>query len=279
MAVSSTTGLLVILGDPVRRTLSPVLHNAAFHEQGLDLAYLACRVEPDTLPEAVAGLHALGAIGGNVTIPHKEAICEFVHELSPEAKAIGAVNTLVRTEQGWRGHNTDVAGFLEPLADADLEGAEMTVLGAGGAARAVVYGLLSTFSPSRLTIASRRIGQAEALASAFTAHDARGGLRTAPLAEAPPAQIVVNCTPLGMVGMEDLSAYRGTIGHGQIAYDLVYRPQQTRFLLNAQSQGAETIGGFGMLLGQAAEAYRLWTGRDMPIETARQAALDALASD
>ncbi|MEL6615462.1 MAG: shikimate dehydrogenase [Bacteroidota bacterium] len=277
MTISATTGLIVLLGDPVAHSLSPALHNAAFRAQGLDLVYLACQVEEGAVADAMAGLHALGARGANVTIPHKETVCRLAAERAPEAGAVGAANTLVRTDAGWRAHNTDVAGFLGPLAEHDLTGTEMTVLGAGGAARAVVYALLSAYQPSRLTVASRRPGQAEALATDLAAHDARGALDARPLAEAPAARLVVNCTPLGMHGMEDLSPFSGPLGRGQIAYDLVYRPQQTRFLLDAHAHGAEAIGGLPMLIGQAAEAYRLWTGRDMPTDLARRAALDALS--
>lgn len=278
MTPSATTGLVVLLGDPVSHSLSPALHNAAFAADGLDLAYLACRVAPEALPRAVAGLHALGALGANVTLPHKEAAARLADARAPEAAATGAANTLVRAGGLWRAHNTDVAGFLGPLAGRGLEGAEATVLGAGGAARAVVYALLTALAPGRLTLAARRTGQAEALAADLSAHDARGALAVAPLAEAPPARLVVNCTPLGMSGMEDLTPFTGALGRGQIAYDLVYRPAQTRFLREAQAHGAETIGGLPMLVGQAAEAYRLWTGRPMPAETARAAAVRALGS-
>ncbi len=267
-----------MLGARVEHSLSPALHNAAFRAQGLDLVYAACSVAPEALTSAVSGLHALGARGANVTIPHKQAVLAMAERVSPEAEAVGAANTLVRTETGWHAHNTDVAGFLTPLAEADLRGAEMTVLGAGGAARAVVYALLTRFAPSRLTVASRRVGQAEALAQDLAPHDARGVLQTVPLAKAPTARLVVNCTPLGMVGMEDLTPHAsGAMGQGQIAYDLVYRPSQTRFMRDALAHGAEVIGGLPMLVGQAAESYKLWTGRDMPTDIARRAALDVLS--
>lgn len=222
----------------------------------------------------MAGLHALDALGANVTIPHKEAVCGLAEERAPEVRATGAANTLVRTETGWRAHNTDITGFLGPLADDDLDGLEATVLGAGGAARAVVYALLTAFAPTRLTIASRRPAQAEALATSLRDYDAHRALAVASLPDAPSARLVVNATPLGMHGMEDLSPQpHASLGPGQIAYDLVYRPAQTRFLREAQAGGARTIGGLPMLIGQAAESYRLWTGRDMPTETARREAL------
>ncbi|HIL56469.1 MAG TPA: hypothetical protein EYG39_01005, partial [Rhodothermales bacterium] len=179
------TGLAVLLGVPVTHSLSPALHNAAFREHGIPAAYVACDVPPDRLAEAVHGLDALGAMGANVTIPHKQAVQAHCAAIAPEAAVVGAVNTLVRGEAGWIGHNTDVAGFLTPLADHALDGAEVTVLGAGGAARAVVYGLLSAFSPSRITIASRRPEQADALAEAFAAHDTAGALAVAAMEDAP----------------------------------------------------------------------------------------------
>lgn len=270
--------LVVLLGDPVAHSVSPAMHAAAFREHGLDAIYLACRVEAGRLMEAVRGLDALGALGANVTIPHKEAVLGLCNALSPEATAVGAVNTLVRGEAGWTGHTTDVAGFLAPLAHEEVPDA--TVLGAGGAARAVVYALLTTFAPSRLTLASRRPEQAEALARDLAPFDSRGGLAVASLTEAPAARLVVNATPLGMHGMEDLSPYpRADLGPGQIAYDLVYRPRETRFLREAAARGAQAIGGLPMLVGQAAESFRLWTGRDFPTDAARRAALDALSSD
>ena len=269
--------LVALLGDPVAHSLSPALHNAAFRADRRDLVYVACRVAAEDLGEAVRGLHALGGVGANVTIPHKESVGALADEKAPEVRATGAANTLVRTEAGWRAHNTDIAGFLAPLADHDLRGLEATVLGAGGAARAVAYALLTAFAPARLTIASRRPAQADALADALSAHDARGALAVCALPDARPARLVVNATPLGMHGMEDLSPLpHAALGPGQIAYDLVYRPARTRFLREAEAGGARTIGGLPMLVGQAAESYRLWTGRAMPTEIARREALSFL---
>ncbi|MEM6326495.1 MAG: shikimate dehydrogenase [Bacteroidota bacterium] len=271
--------LYVLLGDPVAHSVSPAMHAAAFHAHGLAAVYLARRVEAARLGEAVEGLRALGATGANVTIPHKEAVRDHCAQLAPESEAVGAVNTLVRCDGGWTGHNTDIAGFLAPLADRDLTGLDATVLGAGGAARAVVYALLTAFAPSRLTLASRRPEQAEALARDLTPHDTRGALAVLPLPEAPSARLMVNATPLGMHGMDDLTPYpRADLGPGQIAYDLVYRPRATRFLREATATSAEAIGGLPMLVGQAAEAFRLWTGLEFPTEAAHRAALTAIAT-
>lgn len=277
MAPSASTGLVVLLGDPVGHSISPVLHNAAFREQGLDLVYLACRVHAGRVGEAAAGLHALGALGANVTIPHKTAVLESAASASETARALGASNTLVRTEAGWHAENTDVPGFLGPL-DAHreaVEGAGVVVFGAGGAARAVVYACLRHLAPARLGVLARRPEQAEQILDDLDS--VRGETDTRALTEAeavPEAALVVNATPLGM--NDGRTPYAGPFRPGQIVYDLVYRPARTPLLRAASEGGATAIDGLPMLIGQAAESYRLWTGREMPLGVVRRAALEAL---
>ena len=270
---NARTGLVVLLGDPVEHSLSPAIHNAAFQAQGLNLAYLACRVRPARLGDAVAGLDALGAVGANVTLPHKRRALELAATASPAAAAMGAANTLVRGETGWHADNTDVAGFLGPLQPVAerLRGETVLVVGAGGAARAVVWAAREHLG-ARVIVAARRLAQAEELASAFSAE-------ALPLDAARPpgreAAVVVNATPVGMAPHPDATpwTFAPDVRRDQIAYDLVYRPAQTRFLRDAAALGLATIGGLPMLLGQAAAAYALWTGREMPLDAVR-AALD-----
>ena len=279
---SSATGLVVLLGDPVGHSLSPAIHGSAFQSLGLDLVYLACRVAPEALEQAVAGLDALGALGANVTIPHKRAVLDLADSASPTAEALGAANTLVRTETGWQADNSDVAGFLAPLEEhcQRVAGGSIVVLGAGGAARAVVYGALMELSPGRVVVAARRAEQAEALAADLGRF---GMVEAVPLAEAREAvreaALVVNATPLGMgdgrTPWPDADDFHG----GQIVYDLVYRPRPTPFLQAASERGATTIDGLPMLLGQAAASFRQWTGRDMPLDVARRSALAVLDRD
>lgn len=272
---------MVLLGDPVGHSLSPTIHNAAFRDQALDFVYLACQVEADRLAEAVGGLWALGARGANVTIPHKRAALDLAGEASTAARALGAANTLVRTATGWRADNTDVAGFLVPLENhrQQLAGGSVVVFGAGGAARAVVYAALDELGAGRVTLVARRPEQAEALADDLrlsgdgeihvsVADDAEGAVRDAAL--------VVNATPLGMGDGRTPWANEAAIHEGQIVYDLVYRPARTPLLEMAERRGTETVNGLPMLLGQAAESYRQWTGRDFPLDVARRAALAAL---
>ncbi len=291
VSIRATTRPIALLGDPVAHSFSPLIHNTGFRAQGLDYVYLACRVPKDALPEAIAGLRALGFAGANVTIPHKEAVRPLLDRCTPRAEAIGAVNTIVcRTEASGAvvliGDNTDVEGFLEPLRPlADrLSGAEMVVLGAGGAARAVVYALLTEFRPTRLTIVARTPARGEALAADFAAYDTRRALQVMAPDEAAPAvrsaRLIVNATPVGMHPHVEASPWPHAedFGPEQIIYDLVYNPVRTRLLREAATRGATTIDGLTMLIGQAAAAYRQWTGRELPRE-AVQAALKPLFQD
>lgn len=284
MRIDAQTQLVTLLGDPVEHSLSPLIHNTAFRVQGVNAVYVARRTVPDDLPAAVAGLRAMRFLGANVTLPHKQAVGPLLDAVSPRAEAVGAVNTIVaaaREDGGLalRGDNTDVAGFLDPLrTHADrLQNAEMLIFGAGGAARAVAYALLTTYAPARLTLAVRAPARAEPLAHDFAAHDPKGALEITPMQEAGAALrasvLIVNATPLGMhpntegtpwTEASDLSAE-------QVVYDLVYTPRTTRLLQDAAARGATPIGGLGMLIGQAAAAYAQWTDRSMPVDAVRAA--------
>lgn len=276
MPIDAETNVVTLLGHPVEHSLSPRIHNAAFRAQGVNAVYVATPVRPMAIEAAVEGLRALQFLGANVTTPHKEAVPPLLDEVSERAAALGAVNTIVRedADDTLRGDNTDVEGFLTPLADTvgdEAEEARMLVFGAGGAARAVVYGLLDRYTPERLTLVARRPEQAEALAADLDGYDARDALRVSTFDDAAPSvrasHLLVNATPLGMAPdhtgqtpWPDADA----LGPDHIAYDLVYTPEETRFLQDAAAQGATTIGGLAMLVEQAAAAYEQWTGREMP---------------
>ncbi|MEM6783385.1 MAG: shikimate dehydrogenase [Bacteroidota bacterium] len=274
MTPTAHTRLALLLGDPVAHSRSPAIHNAAFRALGIDAVYLASRVAPDDLGDAVAGLRALGVLGANVTIPHKQAILPHLDALTPVAEAIGAVNTVVPQPDGTLlGTNTDAAGFFEPLRPhtRQLNGAEAVVFGAGGAARAVVYALLTEVRLARLTLVARAPAKATALADDFAQLDPRRLLAVLSNDDASAAvqgaTLLVNATPLGMHGAYEAETpwpHAADFHAGQIAYDLVYTPAETRFLREAAARGATPLGGMAMLIGQAAEAFRLWTGRTMP---------------
>lgn len=277
------TRLVGLLGYPVSHSLSPLIHNTAFRAQGLNNRYVALPVAPADVPEAVAGLKALGFLGSNVTIPHKQAVLPLMDALSAEARAVGAVNTIVCRRGGEAvtlyGDNTDVAGFLEPLrpfTDA-LRSAPMLIFGAGGAARAVAYALLSTFAPERLTLAARTPARAQRLASDLAAYDPGGALHVVSLAEAGAsvraARLLVNATPVGMHPHADATPWPAAddFSDGQIVYDLIYKPEQTRLLRDAAARSAHTLGGLAMLILQAAASYIQWTGTAMPVDLVRAA--------
>lgn len=277
--LTATTRLVTLIGHPVAHSRSPQIHNAAFAACGLDWAYVATDVDPVDIESAVLGLRALGFEGANVTVPHKESVLPLLDEVDPAARALGAVNTIVRTGDRLVGYNTDAAGFWAPLASRaeQLAGEAAIVLGAGGAARAVIYALAARSALDRVTVAARRVEQAERLVADLRSHAGHMQLVPLPLAEAAPAvrasRLLVNATPLGMHPDEETTPWPEShdFHTEQIAYDLVYAPRRTRFLREAAAAGAETIGGLEMLIQQAAAAFELWTGRPMPLDAARTA--------
>jgi shikimate dehydrogenase len=278
---TAATRPIVLLGWPARHSLSPVIHNAALREQGFDLVYLALPTHPDDLLTVVAALGATGAVGANVTVPHKQTVVVACDHLTPEAELIGAVNTLVWTADGLLGDNTDATGLVDALtADvSSLVGEEVVVLGTGGAARAVMV------AAGRLGASVSVVGRRREAAQELVELAERAGARGKAVADAADeaavrtvvgaGRLVVNATPLGMQG-EPLPAPFLELEAGQIAYDLVYHPPETPFLQAAYARGVEGHHGLGMLIGQAAAGYRRWTGREAPLATMSAAAIGAL---
>ena len=275
---TAATRPVFLLGWPARHSLSPVLHNAAFRAARLDLVYLAAPVPPDHVVEVVHALKMMGAVGANVTVPHKRAVVAACDHLTDEAQLIGAVNTLHVTEDGLLGDNTDARGLLRALEEdvAQVRGDRFVLLGTGGAARAAAVAI------GRLEASVHVIGRRQDAAGDIAALARRAGSPhaevvvlgsdgQATLASAvAAAQVVINATPLGMAG-EELPAPLHALEPGQVAYDLVYEPAQTPFLAAARARGAAAHNGLAMLLGQAAVAYERWTGQDAPVEVMRAA--------
>lgn len=283
-AITGETRLIGIIGWPVEHSLSPAMHNAAFATLGLDYCYVPLSVAPSRLKEAVEGLRALGFIGANVTVPHKEAVMAYLDEVSPEAKAIGAVNTMVVQNERLTGYNTDWRGFLAALRDGGFapEGKRAVVLGAGGAARAVVYALGT--AQAEIAILNRTPSRAEALVKDLSPLLPLISLTPLPLNEetlleqAADAHLLVNATPLGMwpkVGESPWPESLAYPGHLTV-FDLIYNPRRTKLLEQAEAAGAKAIDGLGMLTHQGAKAFRLWTGVDPPLVTMYKACEEVL---
>ncbi len=285
ITLNGATRLVGIIGWPVEHSLSPLMHNAAFSATGLNWAYVPLPVPPNRVQEAVLGLRALGFRGANVTIPHKQAVIPYLDRITPEAQAIGAVNTLVVDPEGavW-GTNTDAYGVLEDLRahGVSVQGERVLILGAGGAAHAVAYALAR--QGSHVTIANRT--EARAIQLARRLHAVLPGQRFSviPLTREALAtaarshSLLVNTTSVGMWPHVDASPWPEEVEFGtiQVVYDVIYRPRETRLLQQARAAGCQAIDGLGMLVHQGAEAWRLWTGRVPPVDIMWQAVENAL---
>lgn len=281
---SATTRLVAVIGWPVRHSLSPLIHNVAFNEQGIDYVYVALPTPPERLGTVVAALGACEAVGASVTAPHKQAVVEMCDRLTAEAELTGAVNTLIWTAAGLVGDNTDIVG-LEVVVRDDLAlpaGTPSVVLGTGGVARACAVVLGRVRAP--VTFVGRRLEVAEDVA-ALAARCGSPDAAALPLAAAAAvaeavaeARLVVNATPLGIAGEELPAPFQG-LHPGQVAFDPVYRPPNTPFLTAARAAGADAHHGLGMLVAQAAASYRRWTGRDAPTATMSAVALAALMEE
>ncbi|MGC9504294.1 shikimate dehydrogenase [Baaleninema sp.] len=276
--ITGKTKLLGVIGYPIEHTLSPTMHNAAIAQMGLDYVYLPLPVPPERLDAALEGFAAIGVVGFSVTIPHKQAILPFLSEITPEAQAVGAVNTVWKTEAGWKGTNTDVAGFIAPLRAYDNWGDRAAVvLGNGGAARAVVAGLAQLGSPE-IHVVGRTPEKLDAFAGSWKNSPLDVQLNTHDWDELPnlmaDAKLLVNTTPVGMSPQVDRSPVEpelfDKLPPNSIAYDLIYTPNPTQFLKFAWERGATAIDGLEMLVRQGAIALEIWTGQEVPVDVMRQ---------
>jgi len=277
--ITGTTKLLGVIGDPIEHSLSPVMHNAAIASLGVDYVYLAIPVKTADLSIAIAGFNAIGLQGFSITIPHKQAILSFLTEVSSVAKVVGAVNTVWRTDAGWSGTNTDVEGFIAPLQayNRDWSQTMPLILGHGGAARAVVVGL-TQLGCTEIHIVGRDVQRLSQFQQSWV--DAPLPItinvhRWEQLPELmPKADLVVNTTPVGMYPNVEQSpidnAAMQQLRVGAIAYDLIYTPNPTQFLQQAQQQGAIAIDGLEMLVQQGAAALKIWLGQTPPVDIMRQ---------
>ncbi len=283
-SISGNTRLCGVIGDPVEHTMSPVMHNAAFRERGIDYFYVPFRVKKEELGKAIEGMRALNIKGLNVTIPHKVAILQFLDKLDSLAEQIGAVNTIVNDDGVLTGYNTDATGFLQALLERGIEpeGKNVVIIGAGGASRAISFILADR--GAHLVILNRlleldwakelsgRISQAfskEVEALELNRENLTGALGK--------ADILVNATSVGMSPNIDQTPVDADLLRPElVVFDIVYNPIKTRLLREAEAAGAETISGLDMLIWQGALAFEIWTGQKAPVKLMREEALKLL---
>ena len=265
--------MAAVIGSPIRHSLSPAIVNAAFAQAGLDWSYVAFDVAPGDARRALDGMRSFGLGGMSVTMPHKDAVAQLVDQCTPEAATLRAVNCVVPTADGLVGENTDGPGFLDALTAEvgfDAAGRRTVVLGAGGAARAIVLALARA-GAAEVVVVNRTADKAQAAASLAEACG-----RVGSAAAIPEADLVVNATSVGM-GDGAMPFDPDLLRPDQVLADIVYHPSPTPLLAAARDRHVTAVDGLGMLVHQAAHAFQLWTGQDAPIAAMTQAARGALA--
>ena len=262
--INGQTEYVAIFGNPVAHSLSPQMHNAAFSHLGLNLAYLAFRV--DDAGEAASAIRTLGFRGASITVPHKEGIIPHLDEVDETGHAIGAVNTILSREGRLCGSNTDWLGVVQALEQmTELGGKRALILGAGGAARSAIYGLQRKDSQVFVMNRNERRGQklAAEMNCGFVPWQAWDHLRV---------DVVVNATTVGMSATQNQSLIpTHWLGVGMVVLDMIYSPLKTRLLQDAQEAGCGCLSGLDMLLFQGAAQFEIWTGKAAPIEIMRRA--------
>ena len=274
--ISGQTRIVGVIGDPVQHSRSPQMHNAAIVERKLDYVYVPFHVRSGELREAIEGFKALNVLGVNVTIPHKQTVMPILDDVSHEATLIGAANTLIFCDGRVSGDNTDAQGFLRAMTEEGIDipvGGSAVVLGAGGAARAVVVALALS-GLGLITVANRTgwkaiqfeknlatISETEISAVDLASNQLNSAIRS--------ADLLVNTTSVGMQETDQLLIDPDSLNPGTIVYEIVYTPLETPLLRVAREKGCQTIGGIGMLVHQGAIAFEKWIGIVPNVETMR----------
>ena len=273
MKLSGTTKITGLFGYPVEHTLLPAMHNAAFEALGIDYCYVAFPVHPDSLEDAVRSIRALTLSGVNVTFPHKEKVIPFLDEIDEEASFIGAVNTIVNSQDKLIGYNTDGRGFMQSLSEygISIEGKVVFIIGAGGASRAISYYVSQ--KAAELILFDIDKGKTENLM-----HDLkkiRDNISTVEnIITAERYDIIINATPLGLKKEDPLPLHTSLLKPNQTVCDLIYK--KTQLLEDASQKGCDTLNGLGMLLWQGVFASELWTGKKPPVDVMRKALLTCI---
>ncbi|MEM3078492.1 MAG: shikimate dehydrogenase [Nitrososphaerales archaeon] len=281
--VSNKTRLCCVIGHPIDKSLSPIMHNEAFRAKGLNYVYLAFDVDTSRLKEAVEGLRALKVKGFNVTMPHKVAILNLLDRINEGASLVGAVNTVVNDDGELIGYNTDVNGIISALEAKfhSLKGLKALLIGAGGAARACIVALVSK-GCKEIIIMNRTFDKAklmvEDLGKKLKMNYNLEELNMNSLKKAiNSVDILMNATPIGTYpNLDESIVPQELIKKDMVVFDAVYNPKKTKLIRDAEKMGAKVIPGYEMFVGQGAASFKLWTGIDAPIDIMRRAVLKAL---
>ncbi|MBO1299401.1 MULTISPECIES: shikimate dehydrogenase [unclassified Enterococcus] len=275
--ISGKTRIAGIFASPVSHSLSPLMHNTAFQARSIDAIYLAFTVDQTNLKQAVESIRTFNMLGVNLSMPNKIAVIPYLDELSQEAQLIGAVNTIVHRDNRLIGYNTDGMGFMRSVNEAGIaiKDKKVTMLGAGGAAKAIVV-QAALDQAKEIVIYKRKNATFASVASTFQKIAEQTGCHITIKDYADTEQLkknledtdlLINGTDMGMGEKKEMVPIDPQLLHPKIAvFDLIYSPRETRFLKEAKAQGCLTRNGLGMLLYQGAIAFELWTGQTMPIE-------------
>jgi len=277
------TRVCCVIGDPIEHTLSPLIHNRAYRDLGLDYVYVAFKVKKEALEKAIDGMRALDIHGMNVTIPHKIKVIEYLDAVDKIAQDIGAVNTIVNNNGRLTGYNTDSDAAIRALSDSNivLRNKTVVILGAGGVARAIAFAIAKE-RPYHIAILNRTKERARKLAGYIQKKTgilatANGLDQQSLTTELESADLVVNCTPIGMAPYVDQSPIPKKLLRRKMAVmDAVYNPLETRLLKDAKDVSSTTVPGIDMFIHQAASAFEMWTGHRAPFNVMKKAAIQAL---
>ena len=280
--ITGRTGLLAVLGHPIQHSISPAMHNEAIDQLGLDYKYLAFDVTEEEMPAVVEGLRTMKARGWNITMPGKSIMCKLADKVSPASEITGACNTIVNDDGVLTAYTTDGIGFMSAVKDngVDIIGKKMTLLGAGGAATAIlvqaaldgveeinVFNVKDQFYPRAEEIVAKLNERTDCKVSLHDYSDEsvlRGAIEK--------SAILVNGTSVGMAPKTDASIINdpSMFHEGLFVFDVIYNPKETKFLRLAREAGCKTANGMYMLLYQGAASFKLWTGLDMPIDIVKE---------
>ena len=279
MQKTDTSKTYCIIGDPIQHSLSPAMQNAAFNAVGLNCSYIAFRVKKEELKESIESLRAIKVSGFNITVPHKVEAMKYLNEFDSSARKANAVNTVDNMDGVLKAYNTDIYGFIHPLhlRKVNFDRMKVLMIGAGGAARAILAALADEKGISEVNIANRSEGRARALLETSLALGLN--CRIVPWEKIPEysrnTKLIVNTTTVGMNNEPSLMKYQD-FNKDAIVYDIIYKPVNTDFLENARYAGANVIYGYEMLLYQGVKSFEIWTGMSAPIDAMKKVLLGTI---